>query len=275
MDMAETTSPGPRSFVLLIGPPRSGTTLIANTFMSHSTVSGVMEPYQRRRNRDRTGATDLESFVAENRVRQLHKRPHLAVKETTTRLENVEMSLALMQSAAARGLYTGLILILRCPFSAFLSQVEASREMWGEKKMTEASKQSFRRWARGQKDHLGRLADHARAQHYRIISYEAFCAQPAAEMARLMALIPERLEPATQLSFTPPENVVAGGDPKTKAKAGRIEQSDRAERIRALADMVGPCPERRFLRDLQSIVLNSACRDPDRVTLDHLSRLLA
>lgn len=272
--MADERAPSPRSFILLIGPPRSGTTLIANTFMSHSKVSGVMEPYQRRRKRDDIGTTDLDGFIAENRIKQLASRPHIAVKETTTRPANVEMSLELMQSAAAQGLYTGLVMILRCPFSAYLSQVEASSEMWGEKKMTETNKQTFRRWARGQKEGLKKLTDHARAQHYRIISYEAFCADPGPEMARLMALIPERLE-AGQLNFTPPDSVIAGGDPKTREKSGKIELSDRADVIKTLAEMVGPCPERKFMRELRSIVLNSACRDPDRVTLDHLSRLLA
>lgn len=272
--MAEERASSPRSFILLIGPPRSGTTLIANTFMSHSTVSGVMEPYQRRRKRDDTGSTDLDAFVTENKVTSLATRPHLAVKETTTRLANVDLSLDLMQAAAARDIYTGLVLILRCPFSAYLSQVEASKEMWGEKKLIEASKQTFRRWARGQKESLKKLTDHARAQHYRIIGYEAFCANPGPEMARLMALIPERLE-SGQMSFTPPDSVIAGGDPKTREKSGKIELSDRADRIAALDDKVGPCPERKFLRDLRKIVLDSACKDPDRVTLDHLSRLLA
>lgn len=272
--MAEERAPSPQSFILLIGPPRSGTTLIANTFMSHSKVSGVMEPYQRRRKRDDTGTTDLDGFIAENRVRNLANRPHLAMKETTTRLANIDLSLGLMQSAASQGIYTGVVMILRCPFSAFLSQVEASSEMWGEKKLTDASKQTFRRWARGQKETLKKLTDHVRSQHYRIISYEAFCADPGPEMARLMGLIPERLEPA-QMNFTPPDSVIAGGDPKTREKSGKIELSDRADRIKALGDMVGPCPERKFMQELRNITINSACIDPDRVTLDHLSRLLA
>lgn len=264
----------PRSFLLLIGPPRSGTTLIANTFMAHSAVTGVIEPYQRRRNHETLGATDLAGFLAENPNPGAGARPHLAVKETTTRLQNARMSLALMRSAAAHGLYTGLVLILRCPFSAFLSQVEASREMWREKKMTETTPEALRRWTRGQKQSLKLLTDHARAQHFRIVSYEAFCAAPRAEMARLMALVPARLEPA-QMTFTAPRAVRPGGDPKTRENAGQIAFSDRSGQIGALSDMLGPGPDRRFLNEWRAIVRDRVCHEPDQVTLDRLSRLLA
>jgi hypothetical protein len=259
---------------LLIGPPRSGTTLIANTFMSHSTVNGVIEPYQRRR-ADEYDCTDPLQLIADHDLDGTNpKTPHLAVKETTTRQVNVELSLTLLERAAQAGMYPALVLILRCPFAAFLSQVEASREMWRERKMTEASRKAFRQWMRSQQRGLKLISDRARAQHLRIVTYEGFCAAPGPETARLMALIPERLEQA-QLRLRPLKGAAAGGDPKTRAKSGRIELTDRSADIAALIEEIGPCEEMRFAHALRDIVLKHAGQEPDPVTLDRLTRLLA
>lgn len=270
--MIEKTAP--ESCILLIGPPRSGTTLIANTFMSHSRVSGVMEPWQARRRDDFT-ETDPDRFIAATNPGDLSAAPHLAIKETTTRQANVDMSLELLHGMAARDVYTGLVLILRCPFAAYLSQVEASSNMWGEKKLTEVSQRTFAVWANSLRKTLGTLSNQARAQHFRVVSYEAFCARPAAETARLMALIPERLEPARQLSFRPPKDMRRGGDPKTREKAGKIARSDRGARITALKSELGRSPEMRFMNELRRIVMQSACQIPDREVMDQLSRLVA
>lgn len=167
------------------------------------------------------------------------------------------------------------MLILRCPFAAYLSQVEASSNMWGEKKLTEVSQRTFAVWANSLRKTLGTLSNQARAQHFRVVSYEAFCARPAAETARLMALIPERLEPARQLSFRPPKDMRRGGDPKTREKAGKIARSDRGARITALKSELGRSPEMRFMNELRRIVMQSACQIPDREVMDQLSRLVA
>lgn len=264
----------PESFTLLIGPPRSGTTLIANAFMSHPAVSGVIEPYQRRRNTT-VGSTEVDAFLAENEkdVSDLVLRPNLAVKETTTRRANVEMSLELMRSLAGRNIYTSLIIILRCPFAAFLSQVEASSELWAEKKLTEATGANFSRWINGQRGALRYLVDHARAQHYRLISYEAFCADPGPELARLMALVPLRVH-ADQLRFSPPMQTRLGGDPKTLIKSGKIEFSGRDVRVKEFLENFEGAAGFSFAMSFRQIVQSSVCVEPDHVVLDRLSRIL-
>ncbi len=264
--------PRPSSLVVMIGPPRSGTTLIANTFMSHSKVAGLIEPWHRRRDED-YATTDPARLMAENGLTPSPGQPHLAIKETTTRGVNVDLSLKLLQTAADQGIYPALIVILRCPFAAFLSQVEASRQMWREQKLTEASQDTLGRWVNAQSRALKKITDHARAQHFRLISYEAFCAHPASEMARLMALIPERLE-ADQMQLRPPAGMAAG-DPKTRAKAGRIELTDRSPAIAELIETVGPGKPLDFCQQLRKIVLDHVCHEPDAVTLDRLSRLVA
>lgn len=269
--MDQPSLPRPSSVVVMIGPPRSGTTLIANTVMSHSKVAGLIEPWHRHRD-EGYATTDPAHLMAENELRPTPDRPHLAIKETTTRGGNVDLSLKLLQTAADQGIYPALIMILRCPFATFLSQVDASRQMWREKKLAEASQDSFERWANAQRRALKKITDQARAQHVRLISYEAFCAQPKSELARLMALFPERVESA-QLQFRPPKG--AGGDPKTRDKAGGIDPTDRSAEIATLMDQITPGPELRFCRKLRGIVLNHMCAEPDQVTLDRLSRLVA
>lgn len=277
MTVAPASGPAPtsdlRSCILMIGPPRSGTTLIANTFMSHSRVTGLIEPYQRNR-ADGYDCTDPVQVMADHGLTPHPDMPHLAMKETTTRLANVELSFAFLERATQQGMYPALVLILRSPFAAFLSQVEASREIWREQKMTEASRKAFRQWIRGQQRGLKYISDRARAQHVRLVTYEGFCANPSAETARLMALIPERLD-AAQLKLRPPKGAVTGGDPKTRAKAGRIELTDRSADIAALIKEIGPCDELSFALMLHDILIKHAGQEPDIATLDRLARILA
>lgn len=241
--------------------------------MSHPDVSGLIEPFQRRR-KETDVASDYSGFLQDNErdLGGLRKRPNLALKETSTRIENVEKSLKLLESIAGRGVYTGLILILRCPYAAFLSQVEASNHLWTEKKLTAATNETFQRWISGQIRSLRLLTDYARAQHFRLVSYEAFCANPKTELARLMALIPLHLS-EDQLFFSAPDGVNGGGDPKTKDKAGKIEVTDRAALIQQFAAEVEQGPARAFADGLRDIVRRRMCKEPDRTTLDAISRL--
>ncbi len=269
------TGAAAKSFTLLIGPPRSGTTLIANTFMSHPGVSGVMEPFQRRR-KSTIGSTDVKGFLLENSadLKQLNDRPNIAVKETTTRLANSEMSFALMRAFAEMNIYTGLILILRCPFTAFLSQVEASSRLWAERKLTEPTPRNFDAFMTGQRTALTHVTNHSRSQHYRVVSYEAFCATPSVELARLMALIPLRVH-ADQLQFKRPDGVLPGGDPKTNLKSGKIDVSDRSHETHEFMEMVKGSSSFRFAEVLRRIVCDSVCNEPESVVMDRLSRLMA
>lgn len=262
----------PDSVMLMIGPPRSGTTLIANAVMAHSKVAGLIEPWHRRRDAG-YDVTDPGQLMRDFDVPPAPDHPHLVIKETTTRGANVDLSLALLARAAQQGIYPALVLILRCPFAAYLSQVEASQQIWRERKMTGVTPESFAQWANAQRRALKRITDRARAQHHRLISYEAFCAAPGAELARLMALLPERLE-QDQLAFRPPKGQAAG-DPKTRAKAGAITLTDRSAEIAALIDTVGPGAALTFCQHLQEIVLSHMCHEPDAMTLDRLSRLVA
>jgi hypothetical protein len=256
--------PGLEALHLVIGPPRSGTTLISNAIMAHSSVTGVMEPYQRGR---KTGFAGLD-------VEDLYPSGppptrNLVLKETCTRLENVTLSFAALERARARGLYTSAILILRCPFSAYLSQVEASRDRWKEKKLVEVSAQSLAQWARMIRQGLREICTALRAQHFRVVCYEDFCANPGPRLARLMALFPERIEPG-QLNFAPAPGTIGQADPKVVEKAGRIELTDYTDALQMLRDMFSGTEDFSFIDDVATIIAEHSRHRDDRLTLDRL-----
>ncbi|MCW1950490.1 MAG: hypothetical protein KIH44_003885 [Octadecabacter sp.] len=260
----------PESFTLLIGPPRSGTTLIANTFMSHSSVCGVHEPYQRGRN-DAYEATDIAAFQNDHDL-DFTKTPNLAMKETTTRLQNVELSLDLAKSAQSSGIYTGLILILRCPFEAFLSQVEASRAHWGEKKLTEITEESVAQFFSRQRTTLRLICENARRFHVRILSYDSFCAAPNTETARLMALIPVAMEPH-QKDLMPDETIVGVADPKFASTRGGIKKTDRALGVTELMATYRHLPSVKFAIAMRSLIALDPKKMTDIEKLDALTAL--
>jgi len=261
----------PHSLIGLLGPPRSGTTLIAHAMMAHPEATGLIEPYQVRREGG-YAQTDPAGLMRDFGL-DLNATPHVFVKETTTREPNVTHMLDLLATARAQGIYTGLVLILRCPFSAYLSQIEASRTLWKNKLFTEISEETFGIFAGQMRTRLGLICAQARAQHFRLVSYEAFCARPETELARLMALVPLRLD-ARQLRFTPPDKVSGGGDPKTLAKAGVIAVESRGAEADAVRDRFAGHPGTPFFTALQALVRERIGHAPDGEVLDELTRLV-
>ncbi|AKS46643.1 hypothetical protein SAMN05444287_1760 [Octadecabacter temperatus] len=270
--MAKTdppTSP-PDSLTLLIGAPRSGTTLIGNAFMSHSTVCGIHEPYQRVR-KDGYETTNLAAFQNDYDL-DFAKTPNLAMKETTTRLRNVELSLGLAQNAQQNGIYTGLVLILRCPFEAFLSQVEASREHWEEKKLTEITEDNVAHFFTRQRAAIRLICENARRFHFRIASYDRFCAAPETEIARLMALIPVSLEPH-QKALMPDETIVGAADPKFASSHGGVKKTDRATAVEQLIETYQHLPSVKFAVAQRALIALNPKKMTDIEKLDALTAL--
>ncbi|WP_179214763.1 hypothetical protein [Octadecabacter ascidiaceicola] len=261
----------PKSFTLLIGPPRSGTTLIANTFMSHSTVCGVHEPYQHGR-ANGYGTTDFADFKADHSL-DFTDTPNLALKETTTRLRNVELSLELAQNVQNSGTYTSLILILRCPFEAFLSQVEASRDHWEEKKLTDITEESVAHFFDRQRAPLRLICENARRFHFRIVSYDSFCASPETETARLMALIPVPMEPH-QKDLMPDAAGLALPDPKFASSRGGITKTDRAMSVDHLIETYQHVPSVKFAMALRALIALDVKKITDVEKLDALTALV-
>jgi hypothetical protein len=238
---------------------------------AHSHIDGVIEPYQARRAEPFT-VTALPQFLEEFKITPDAARA-LVVKETTTRTVNVQHLFGLMASAQAAGIYTGLVIILRCPFEAYLSQIEASRAFWKEKKLVEHSAAGFNTFAGVARKGLLEVVIRARRQHVRIVSYERFCAAPAAELARLMALIPYRWEPQQLAPRSGPAER-RGGDPKTYEKGNQIAQTDRTAEVMKLIEELRGQPGLPFFAALRRLALEDACHLPDSTTLERLTELV-
>lgn len=266
----EMSSVIPKSVIGVIGPPRSGTTLVANSLISHSQASGIIEPYQVRRD-ENYSETDPMRVISDFKV-NVSTFPNIFIKETTTRAKNVESIFKLLENAKERGIYTGLIIILRNPYEAYLSQVEASSKIWKQKRMTTISENTFDVFSMALLGGLRRICKHARAQHFRLVSYEGFCASPETELSRLMALVPLKLE-KPQLNFSPPGKIGPGGDPKTEEKAGSISRDSRKEAVADLRSRFTDRPLFGFFEVLNMLIQNTLGKAPDKQVIDELTRI--
>lgn len=261
----------PDTLTCLVGPPRSGTTLITNTFASHSKVVGILEPYQRGRSKQYQ-ESNLLKFLNDHQLFDFSTTPHLAVKETFSRLVNIELIFDLMSSASDLGVAAKLILILRDPFAAYLSQLDASRTLWGQRTSGEDNEHALFVWAVAQITGLELLTKHAPNYQFCVVSYEQFCAKPKSETLRLMSLISLTSE-EEQFLFRPPENLIGAADPKVKEKSGRIDVTDYAGRAEQVVERHGEKKEIIFMRALQQIVQDRIGQVSDLAILQDLIKM--
>ena len=260
----------PDSFTLIIGPPRSGTTLIGNCFMSHSTVSGILEPYHQRR-REPYEVTDMNTLLNNYGI-DCKKKPNFAIKETTTRKENIRLALQAAANAQDQGICTGLIIVLRCPFETYLSQVEAARIFWKTKNFIEVSKQTIVSYFLNQRAILRELCHQARRFHYRFVSYDFFCEYPETELARLMALIPTSLE-MHQLNAKQSKSTAGYGDPKFLSRKGISKNETRKEAVALVRQQFSELPAIQYATQLHDLIQVGSYQMTDREKLDALTVL--
>jgi hypothetical protein len=174
------------------------------------------------------------------------------VKETTTRYENVELSLALLASAAAAGVRPLVFLILRSPIETFLSQVEMAQTKWKPKPDFDYGERWVKMYVRLTLRSLHRFVLEARRYHRRVILYPRFANKPRDETRRLMAAFPYVFEP-TQLDLTTRRS--QGGDPSAWAST-TISLDKASERRDEVAKFIADFGHMSFGRSL--ITLHNA-----------------
>lgn len=218
----------PYSLISLVGLPRSGTTLVHKILSAHSLVDGIIEPYQSRRDNEYS-QTQLTAVCKDFKINPSTERAIL-VKETTTRQVNMIHTLDLLANARFKGIYTGLIILVRSPFEAYLSQVEAANTLWKIKHSINSDNDFFVQFAMSNLNAMQHIARRGRAQHYRFVSYRRFCQNLLCETARLMGVFPFRFEPK-QVRLEQSAN--QGGDPKVY-KTDKVVYSDRSAEVSTL-----------------------------------------
>jgi hypothetical protein len=183
-----------RKLVAIIAPPRSGTTVITAALSVHSDVVAVFEPWNANKERiDSAQSMAFDAFVA-TFVPAGRPGSVLVVKETATYLRYVDRVRDLIDSAPPETT-RHLVVILRNPFHAFLSEVQARREWWGAVDL-EIDAQTFSLWAKRMLTSCRRLADLAETYNGLLLGYDAFGRDINGMQAltRMVGLEPERAQ---------------------------------------------------------------------------------
>lgn len=193
--MADDINPARfRKVVAIIAPPRSGTTIVTAALSVHSDVQAVFEPWNANKGR----IDSAESMTFDDFVRTfVPAEPGgsvLVIKETATHLRYIDRVRELIDSAPVTT-SRHLVLILRNPFHAFLSEVQARREWWGAVDL-EIDVATFSLWAKRMLPSCRRMADVAESHHGLILSYDSFSRDINGMQAltRMIGLEPERAQ---------------------------------------------------------------------------------
>lgn len=175
---------GPRlsKMVALLGLARSGTTLLCSMLGVHSAIEAVYEPFNASKDRELPAQIGIDRFFAEFPTPMGNKNI-LLVKETATRIAFLDRTADLLRSVAPP-LQAHLIVLLRNPLHAFLSNLEAQKKWWGG--AHELSAEALQGWAHHNLPALARLLHLAREFNAIIVSYECLVADKERVLGVLM-----------------------------------------------------------------------------------------
>ncbi len=219
------------NIVALVGLARSGTTIIARCVGMHSRVSLIMEPYHTRRHQNYL-ETDYQKLCADFGAEMPAGSKSLLIKETCDHAENIERSIICLEQAATEGVRAGLVVVLRSPVEAFLSQVEAVETLWKEKVDFNDSAESIDAFWRAAKRSLNVIRCRMFSFPQRLVLYDRFLCEPEQELARVMGLFSYAFE-AAQLAPDPirwRKITSLGGDPKSADLRRGINAESKTDR---------------------------------------------
>lgn len=188
--------------LVILGLPRSGTTLLTTLLDRHSRIHLYYEPWNASPNERPAVSSTLDGFRAQ--MRRRFGGPPLAAgtitgfKETTTHAGTTRWALDSAR-ALARENPTEVIWIQREPLHCLLSKLEGARRWWGhdDARLDEATLSGFLRETR---DAYRELAALVREGSGTVVPYETLARAPAKTLAALMERLQLDLEPA-QLSY--------------------------------------------------------------------------
>ena len=221
----------------MMGLPRSGTTIVARVIGNHTRLKTVMEPYNSGLSTD-FQITDVVPFC--EHFGGMQGRSSLLVKETTTRDRFVTKSIALLRSCADAGVRPLSILILRSPIEAYLSQVHAAENLWEEKPNFHYGQRWVQAFTTQTLRELQVFLKAAGNFDCRVINYNRFIAEPAAETSRIMAAFGYDFEPGQLTLATDKKD--RPGDPKAW-QSGQVEDGNSSKRKIEVAKFISDFAE--------------------------------
>ena len=175
----------------IIGPARSGTTLLTSVLSAHSDCLAVFEPWN-------SGLFDidetarLETLVRRSGQIRASERT-LVVKETTTRLEYIGRIFDLMDAMAdTMACYP--TLIIRNPVHVMLSEYHRRREWWGAGDL-ELNSKTFDNWCDKTRAAMRKIYQRMANHHGVVISYHSLASDPATTLPLYCQAVGLRFEP--------------------------------------------------------------------------------
>jgi hypothetical protein len=173
-----------RSVLAILSIPRSGTTMLTAAFDAAPEVTAVYEPFNSdKEERWREGTMTVERLLRDYGI-ETDARPLLVIKETSTSLDFIDATAALLQTVEPP-LDRSLLVILRNPLHCFLSQVQGRREWWDQPDL-EISAKLFDSWSGHTVRALKRIFDLLHEVGGICISYSALVRQPG-ELATILS----------------------------------------------------------------------------------------
>lgn len=167
-----------RKVIGILSIPRSGTTMLTAAFAAAPDVTAVYEPFNSDKGeRWREGTMTLDRLLEDYDV-DTAGRSLLVVKETSTKVEYVDLMRQVLEDAQPP-LHSSLLVILRNPLHCFLSQVQGRRDWWHRPDL-QVSAQLFDSWAGHTIRGLKRTFDLLHDVGGMCVSYSALVRRPDA-----------------------------------------------------------------------------------------------
>ena len=225
-----------KEMLVILGLPRSGTTLLTALLDAHSKVGLYYEPWNAFPKRPRPAVPpDLHEFVSSMEDRFRIALPAetqiVGFKETSTHMEAIEWSEATLDSLS-RQVPCRLIWILRNPIHCYLSRVQGAREWWGVPE-AEVSERSFVSFLHQIGPAISELTRMTQKYPSTLVHYEKLVTDPFSEIEKAMRPMGLQAE-QSQLDYYSARDISKKvmGDPSLKSAPKAV--SSEASRNRAI-----------------------------------------
>jgi SAM-dependent methyltransferase len=235
----------------LIGLPRSGTTVFAAAVGDHSNVKAVFEPWNSRKKNMPSTHLGVEQLIDLIKLERKEERV-LFVKETATDLVYLDAIDFLLTDAQKIGSNTRLIWLFRDPMHAFLSEVQARKEWWGEADL-DASIETFNKWAARSLNGLRKMIEICQSHPTLCVGYESFVVAPSETLEAVMAFLDLSFDEAQLDYFNTLDKNEVRGDNNVKENPQAISNESSNRRAAELKNIRKVISKSEYFKQIEAL----------------------
>lgn len=235
----------------LIGLPRSGTTVFAAAVGAHSNVKAVFEPWNSRKKNMPSTHLGVEQLIELIKLERKEERV-LFVKETATDLVYLDAIDFLLTDAQKIGSNTRLIWLFRDPMHAFLSEVQARKEWWGEADL-DASIETFNKWAARSLNGLRKMIEICQSHPTLCVGYESFVVAPSETLKAVMAFLDLSFDEAQLAYFNTLDKNEVRGDNNVKENPQAISNESSNRRAAELKNIRKVISKSEYFKQIEAL----------------------